>query len=246
MDPIQVADLDGICGRFACRVASMERRGTSERDAAEARDRRARTLLRERGLDPDGVGWAVVPSNPAALRELDGKAADAFRTHLRRLLDSGGAPSPEDRARPPHEAPPDGPPRNEPPRDGPPPRESEALTQALTGACTACRGWCCRRGGSHAFLDETSLSRIRRQHPDLDPTALVALYDRFLGPTHLEDGCVFQGGDGCRLPRTLRSDTCNDWWCEDVERIRARWRDHDLDPGDTRFIPVLPGEPPDA
>jgi hypothetical protein len=237
VDPIQVADLDGICGRFACRVASVERRVPSERDTSDARDRRARTLLRERGFDPDGVDWAVVPSNPAALRELDGEAADAFRNHLRRLLDAGGAPSPEDRARPPH-----APPRDEPARDGPPPRESEALT----GACTACRGWCCRRGGSHAFLDETSLSRIRRQHPDLDSTALLALYDRFLGPNHLEGGCVFQGGGGCRLPRALRSDTCNDWWCEDVERIRARWRDHDLEPGDTRFIPVLPGEPPDA
>ncbi|MBT8405424.1 MAG: hypothetical protein KJP18_16295 [Gemmatimonadetes bacterium] len=214
-------------------MAALERRNATDRDEDEARRRRAEALLRERGIDPAEVDWAVVPANSASPRPLDHDAAEAFRVHLRRLLDTArGAAETREGAIPS--------PSHEQTDETDEPALAERRAEALSAACAACRGWCCARGGVHAFLDDASLTRIRRSRPDLDSSDLLAVYEVFLGPTRLDGGCVFQGPTGCRLPRSLRSDTCNDWWCDDLERVRERWHEDGLDPRDTHFLPVLP------
>ena len=35
-------------------------------------------------------------------------------------------------------------------------------------ACSRCKGWCCKNGDDHAFLDETTLARVRSARPALD------------------------------------------------------------------------------
>ena len=32
-------------------------------------------------------------------------------------------------------------------------------------ACALCQGWCCSKGGEHAYLDGPSMARIRRTRP---------------------------------------------------------------------------------
>jgi hypothetical protein len=204
-------------------VVARDRRSAIEESVDAGRRAAARDRLSARGLDPDGVAWAVVPSNPADERPLSEGAVADFMRHLRTVLD--GEPGAGSRTVG---------------LGGSGLTPESPLDDALGGACVACRGWCCRRGGTHAFLDGDSTERVRRERPDLDTAALEHLYARYLGPTHLEGGCVFQGPLGCRLPRELRSDTCNRWWCEDATRIREQWDGGTLDPESTVFVAVSP------
>ncbi|MEQ9570248.1 MAG: hypothetical protein RLN75_08680, partial [Longimicrobiales bacterium] len=216
---------DGGCRRASCRRAARARWLADEGDHDRSRREQGVALLRARGVDPDVGSWTVVPSNLARPVALDPTAVADFRRHLRRVLDdlvSGG------------------PGRSAPDSDAadvagePPPEETDAVARA----CATCRGWCCRRGGSHAFLDVRSVDRVWRGRPGASPTALEALYVEHLGDTHLDGGCVFQGESGCRLPRSLRSDTCNSWLCPDLGRQRERWRDGGEEPSATRFVAV--------
>lgn len=173
----------------------------------------------------------MVPSNPARPVALDPSAVSDFRGHLRRVLDDLVS---------------SGPGRSVPASDAADAagESAPAEADALARACATCRGWCCRRGGSHAFLDVRSVDRVWRERPGASPAALEALYLEHLGATHLDGGCVFQGESGCRLPRSLRSDTCNTWLCPDLHRQRDRWRDRRDEPSATRFVAVAAPAPP--
>jgi hypothetical protein len=43
-------------------------------------------------------------------------------------------------------------------------------------ACTMCRGYCCKGGGEHAYLDERVMARVRQARPELDARAVMRLY----------------------------------------------------------------------
>lgn len=103
------------------------------------------------------------------------------------------------------------------PRDGPAPREvrepagfAAVVTDA---ACALCRGWCCGKGGEHAYLDGPSMARVRRARPDLDARAILRLYAKAAADPAYVNSCVFHGAQGCTLDRSLRSDLCNRYFC---------------------------------
>ena len=83
---------------------------------------------------------------------------------------------------------------------------------------TACRGFCCRLGEDHAFLRPATLRRFHRAHPELTGPQVVDAYLACVPKESAEGGCVFQGRQGCALPRAMRSDVCNRYLCEDLER----------------------------
>lgn len=230
VDPLEAAAAGGLCGRPACRAEALRRSLAEERRIAEGRRARGRAALVDRGSDPDAGPWSVVPFHATSRVPLPAERRRAFLAHLRdRIVEAEAHP---------------GPVTVEPV----PPGDAEGETFAR--ACAACRGWCCLRGGAHAFIDAASLARIRRDHPGLTVDELEGLYASHLGDTHLDGGCVFQAEDGCRLPRTLRSDTCLTWLCEDLVSARERWRDEGFDPRDVRFVAIPTGRlavgPPDA
>jgi hypothetical protein len=166
-----------------------------------------------------------VPANRAPVAGLPSGAIEDFRRHLRRVVAEASARASR------HEG---GPTPGRPPPPSPTPPEADALARG----CATCRGSCCRRGGNHAFLDAASIRRILANEEALDPIDLEARYESRVHATHLEGGCLFQGPQGCRLPRTLRSNTCNDWLCEDLTATLDRWREGGESPADHRFVPV--------
>ncbi|WP_405282457.1 hypothetical protein V3331_09785 [Gaopeijia maritima] len=226
VDPLQATGPDGGCPRLHCRLRARER---TEREIAERTARRTATALRglrERQLDPPDDEWALVPHNDATEVALDASLAADFRRHLARVIAEAG--------RGPHTG---GPPAADASIDhSGGARESERI--ALARACATCRGRCCRRGGAHAFLDASSIARVCGRQPEWTDEELTAAYLEHLRPTHLEGGCLFQGPAGCRLPQSLRSDTCNRWWCPDLETARARWAEGEGSPSTTTFIAV--------
>ena len=49
-------------------------------------------------------------------------------------------------------------------------------------ACTLCKGWCCKGGEEHAYLDERTMARVRRARPELDARAVLRLYSDHVPP----------------------------------------------------------------
>ena len=84
-------------------------------------------------------------------------------------------------------------------------------------ACSLCKGWCCRNGADHAFLDEGTMARVRRARLTLDARAVLRLYVERVPEVGFEDSCIFHGKQGCTLDRSLRSDVCNSYFCDGLQ-----------------------------
>lgn len=80
-------------------------------------------------------------------------------------------------------------------------------------ACSVCKGWCCKSGEEHAYLDERTMARVRLARTELDARAVLRLYVERVPAVGYEDSCVFHGAEGCTLDRSLRSDVCNSYFC---------------------------------
>ena len=80
-------------------------------------------------------------------------------------------------------------------------------------ACALCRGFCCKGGGDHGYLDERVMARVRQAWPELDARAVIRLYVERVPAMGYAGSCVFHGEAGCSLDRSLRSDVCNSYFC---------------------------------
>ncbi len=196
------------CGRPECTVGAA---------LDELRRRRRRRVLRgtERlraeGIDPDAVTWSPTPYQPAPQIPVSDEHREELRARLETLVAAAraGGGEPEGASEP-DEA--------EGRLPGPRFRGSGPVFAA---ACRACGGLCCREGLTRgAFLTVATLRRVRGDEGrGMDAGGLVDLYLAHLGPTHARSSCLFHGERGCRLPRELRSDTCNEWICTELKDL---------------------------
>lgn len=90
---------------------------------------------------------------------------------------------------------------------------------SLLAVCRTCRGACCKAGEDHAFLTRAVLSRVKsEQRMATDASLLEAYLDRV--PTDAREGsCIYHGAQGCALPRTMRSETCNRFLCFPLKQL---------------------------
>jgi hypothetical protein len=96
--------------------------------------------------------------------------------------------------------------------------EPEGFTAAvLQAGCAACQGHCCKGGGDHAYIDERTMARVRRDHPELDARAIIGLFLARLAPLAYRGSCLFHGAAGCTLGRALRADLCNAYYCNGLQ-----------------------------
>jgi hypothetical protein len=92
--------------------------------------------------------------------------------------------------------------------------EPEGFIGAVArAACSLCRGFCCKGGGDHGYLDERVMVRVRQSRPELDARAVMRLYVERVPAEGYAGSCVFHGEKGCTLDRSLRSDVCNSYFC---------------------------------
>jgi hypothetical protein len=84
-------------------------------------------------------------------------------------------------------------------------------------ACSLCKGWCCKNGEDHAFLDETTMARVRRARLALGAQAVLRLYVDRVPEVGYRGSCIFHGKQGCTLDRSLRSDVCNSYFCDGLQ-----------------------------
>ena len=127
----------------------------------------------------------------------------------------------------------------------------------LKTACGLCQGYCCQRGGlHHTFLSIETIRRYMSRHPGLRPADVRDIYLAYVGESSMEGSCLFHGPSGCKLPREMRADICNRFYCRGLVEFQnslttndpvrvflaaapeirswARWSPTRTDPGSSR------------
>jgi len=195
------------CGEEYCRegVESREERAGRERRRRETREEVSRKVEAERrpSLPPEAL-TAVLPAHDRPLGPLDPVRRTLFAERLAGVMEDAAAD-------------PDGP-------TGDPPVPERATTPAETlarAACTSCRGHCCRHGDLHAFLRPATLRRHLKLHPEQTPAQALELYLSHIPEVSTAGSCIYHGRQGCALPRAMRSDVCNRYLCDDLERLET-------------------------
>jgi hypothetical protein len=132
----------------------------------------------------------IVPRNDRSLVPTSPDRVRSLRKHLARLLSSMRDNEPASLV-----------------RTGP----GGFQARVANAACELCRGWCCRGGGDDGFLDESTLARVPRSLVNSDE--VVEMYVERVPDIVYENSCIFHGSEGCTLDRSMRSDTCNAYFC---------------------------------
>jgi hypothetical protein len=186
------------------------------------------SVMTDDGSDGDGPLTVMVPLNRKALVPTSSERVRRLRRHLveslramRTLKDPKGSASPL---------------RSVP--DG-------FAGRVATVACSLCRGWCCKGGGDHGYLDERVMARVRHARTELDARAVMRLYVERVPTVGYDGSCVFHGAKGCTLDRSLRSDVCNSYFCLGLDQyVKGGDTTESVmviagDGGDMRTSPVL-------
>jgi hypothetical protein len=101
--------------------------------------------------------------------------------------------------------------------------EPEGFTaEVLRAGCATCQGFCCKGGGEHAYIDERTMAHVRRDRPELDARQLIRCYLDALAPLSYAGSCLFHGAQGCTLPRSLRAELCNSYYCDGLRDFQRR------------------------
>jgi hypothetical protein len=197
--------------------------------------------LRVTGDAGDGslheVQWpvALVPKHRARLRRLAARRKRALLERVRALVNTVRRTTAADDER----------------TLDTPAELDDISTRVVVATCSACRGSCCGNGGDHAFLRTRTLRDFIAANPTLDDDGVVAAYAAWLPERTSHPGCVYQGEQGCMLPRAMRSSICNAYLCgglrrallvanSDTRGVFVAHRDGDrVSGGRLRVLPVL-------
>jgi hypothetical protein len=215
--PLSLRELGGkFCANAECLRDVLKER---ERQQAEGLREEVRRL-REQGARtvgisaPESYPLTIIPSFAASVVILPEPRRRAFRDHVTLLISQATAePGP-----PSHGA-------SAQAASSTPVSITLPAVQAVLGrACTQCQGRCCARGGDHAYLTLSTVSRYLKAHPKLRPRDVLAAYLASVGDKTFENSCIFHQPGGCSLPRAMRSDTCNDYFCEGLKEFQRNHR----------------------
>ena len=83
--------------------------------------------------------------------------------------------------------------------------------------CTICKGGCCASGKEHAYLSVFSMRSLMDIRPELTAYEIFNLYISHIKPESVNNSCINQTTSGCALPRELRSDICNGYYCDPLK-----------------------------
>ena len=87
--------------------------------------------------------------------------------------------------------------------------------------CSQCHGRCCSQGGpTNAFIKLPQLVRWQQREAGRTLQDAVAYYMAALPPRHTQHACVYQGPQGCSLPRRDRAEICNSYACDSLQQMR--------------------------
>lgn len=85
--------------------------------------------------------------------------------------------------------------------------------ELATALCSLCRGHCCQKGETFAYITPTMI-RERLKQTGKRLMDLYRLYKSYLPETTITRSCVYHTDTGCTLPLELRADICNQFFCK--------------------------------
>jgi len=95
--------------------------------------------------------------------------------------------------------------------------DKSQLREISDSLCTMCKGGCCASGKEHAYLSVFSIRSYMDAHPELSAEEILQQYVSKMSSEGIEDSCINHTKMGCALPRELRSDICNGYYCESLK-----------------------------
>ncbi len=240
-DAVPAHERCAVCGRAltvhqraaqTCAQPSCRQVWLADRPLAMRRERRKRLesegiALRARVAAELGIADAhsyrltIVPQNYAPSRKLPTRRRRALRAHLEHVLQQAIAHQ---------EAVDEGTEQPRPPLPALVPPSKE-VGEVMLHACVGCRGSCCRTGDDHAYITPYTMLAYRCAHPNADIDEILDAYLSHVPKNTLQNGCVYQHATGCTLPRDMRGDTCNRFYCDGLREFEQS---------------VVTGEPPRA
>jgi len=88
--------------------------------------------------------------------------------------------------------------------------------------CCMCKGGCCVSGKEHAYLSVFSMRRFMDENPDMSAEKVLGLYLSKISLDSIENSCINNIETGCKLPRHMRSDICNGYYCDSLKRYQKK------------------------
>ena len=199
----------GTCDDVSCRTAAVKRRIAQRHAEQEAVQRSVasahlQTLLTKRQQRDAELVLVTVSTSMASLESVSAARRETLRENIAQAVAASAELEPDVAS------------------TELPAADCAPSSEALAAACATCRGFCCRSGGDSAYVDASTVRRVRSQRPDLSPGELVALYVDAVPERSVERSCIFHGEQGCALARELRSRTCNSYFCRPMQEWIGR------------------------
>ncbi len=123
--------------------------------------------------------------------------------------------------------------------------------------CAVCEGGCCVQGENTAYLTPRTIHRFMDANPTMSPDDVHQAYVDRIPTETVTDSCINQSPTGCALPREMRSDTCNSYYCDGltnwhdsppeqrgdqllvVRRTKKLWGAYPGDPNDVMKVAIV-------
>jgi len=148
------------------------------------------------------VPLVMLPAIRRPLTELPELRKQAFRAHLLQMIDEATTDP------------------NANPEERTSSEAAPAVAAVLDRACGLCQGACCTTAGTHAYVTAQTIRGYLRLHPGAKPGDVLERYLSSVPERTIEGSCVFHGPMGCVLPREIRGDTCNWFFCLELRKYR--------------------------
>ncbi|MDH5446932.1 MAG: hypothetical protein OEY52_15400 [Gammaproteobacteria bacterium] len=100
--------------------------------------------------------------------------------------------------------------------------EKPQLKLICDTVCGICKGGCCVTGHNHAYLSVFFLRQYLDRHPEMTSSDVLDKYISNIAPESVEGSCINQTLTGCSLPREMRSNICNGFYCETLKSWKKK------------------------
>lgn len=97
--------------------------------------------------------------------------------------------------------------------------DKEKMSALNEMVCGECKGHCCLNGGDKAFIETETIKRYMTEHPDLSPEQVLQNYEATVTEKTHSMSCINHTEIGCNLPRNMRSDMCNNFYCSTIKEF---------------------------
>jgi hypothetical protein len=92
-----------------------------------------------------------------------------------------------------------------------------ALQKISDQLCALCKGGCCVSGNEHAYLSVFTMRQQLDKNSHWTQQDLFQQYVARISSHSMDGSCINHTSKGCALPRELRSNICNAFYCSDLK-----------------------------